>query len=106
MKIPYKKPLGLHDRAEAALAANNHSVFNPESFKVMDFIGNPVKNNWEGDPVQSATVHEPTTVTKAWRARFWPHKFHCMLGANMTREEAQAAADGMVDVLNMRRKGA
>lgn len=105
MKTPYKKPPGLHSRAEAALAANNHSVFNPESFKVMQRDGLLVPNNWQGEPVQHATVHEPTTVTKTWRARFWPHMFHCMLGTNMTREEAQAAADGMVDVLNMRRKG-
>lgn len=105
MKTPYKKPPGLHSRAEAALAANNHSVFNTESFKVMDQNGRLVPNNWVGEPVQQATVHAPTTVTKAWRARFWPQMFHCMLGTNMTREEAKATADAMVDVLNMRRKG-
>ena len=106
MRTPYKKPLGLHDRAEAALAANNHSVFNPESFKVLNKDGTLLPNNWMGEPVQRATVHAPTTVTKTWRARFWPQLFHCMLGANMTHEEAQAAADAMVDVINMRRRGA
>ena len=98
------KPQGLMQRAAASLAATNHSVFNPGQFKVT-FLGGDVKDNWSGPEIESVTVHAPSTVTRAWRAHFWPNKFLAFLPENLTREEAMQVGENLKDLTNMRRAG-
>lgn len=103
---PKPKPLSLTNRAAQSLQGTNHSVFNPGMFKVTHSSGHEVINGWVGEPLTHVTVHAPTTVTRAWRAMFWPHRWWCMMDANMTREEAMETAERLMDVTNLRRRGA
>lgn len=103
---PKPKPLSLTNRAAQSLQGTNHSVFNPGMYKVMYNVGQEVPSGWSDVPLTSVTVHAPTTVTRAWRAMFWPHRFWCMMDANMTREEAMETAERLMDVTNLRRSGA
>lgn len=98
------KPQGLMQRAAAALAATNHSVFNPGQFKVT-FLGIEVADNWEGREIDTVTVSAPSTVTRAWRVHFWPNKFLAFLPENLTREEAMQVGENLKDLTNMRRAG-
>lgn len=98
--------LGLMQRAQNSLAATDHAVFTSLKYRVNNVNGNEVLPGWEGEEVTHATVHEPTNVTRVWRAHFWPNKFHAFLDGDMTREEAQAVANNLLDLVNMRRNGA
>jgi hypothetical protein len=100
------KPLTLTNRAAQSLQGTNHSVFNPGLYKVWDTTGKEVQPGWSREPLTHVTVHAPTTVTKGWRAMFWPHRWWCMMDANMTREEAMETAERLMDVTNLRRSGA
>lgn len=103
---PKPKPLSLTNRAAQSLQGTNHSVFNPGMYKVMNNVGQEVPSGWSDVPLTAVTVHAPTTVTRAWRAMFWPHRWWCMMDANMTREEAMETAERLMDVTNLRRSGA
>mgnify|MGYP000051778927 CR=1 FL=1 len=100
------KPLTLTNRAAQSLQRTNHSVFNPGTYKVMTRTGLEVVNNWIGEPLTHVSVHAPTTVTKGWRAYFHPHNMWCIMGNDMTREEALETAERLLDVTNLRRSGA
>jgi len=96
--------LGLMQRAQNSLAKSDHAVFVANKYVVKDQGGNDIPPNWTGEVVTHCTVHEPTNVTRVWRAHFWPNKFHVFMDASMTREEARAAAENLMDLVNMRRK--
>lgn len=96
-------PPTLTQRAEKALATNGPSVFVGKHAKIETEHGPLGEGEWKGPLIERATVHEPTTITRAWRVYFWPQKWYAMLPAELTREEAQQAAEVLMELTEMRR---
>lgn len=114
---PYKT---LDVRADESLGKTAHSVFNPEDFKIMNFSGNVLQNDWTGEPVIAYKLARPTLVSRGWRVFFTTrnlavdtprigevvYQFFCPLPMELTEEEANLAATNLMDVINMKRRGA
>lgn len=103
MKPKPKQPHTLTQRAEASLAKNGPSVFVGKHAKIETEHGPLVDGPWRGPPIERVTVHEPTNISRAWRVHFWPHKWYAMLPAELTRGEAQEAAEVLMELTEMRR---
>lgn len=103
MKLKTKQPKTLTQRAEAALVRDGPSVFVGKHAKIETEHGPLGEGEWKGSLIERVTVHEPTTITRAWRVYFWPQKWYAMLPAELTRAQAQQAAEVLMELTEMRR---
>jgi hypothetical protein len=112
------KPLTLTNRAAQSLQGTNHSVFNPDTLVIKTTDGKPMPTNWGGPAMTQFKLAAPTTVTRAWRAYFYSddslpgsavnymYKCYTFLPAELTEVEAHDVARTLMDMVNLRRRGA
>lgn len=111
-------------RAEEALRATGHAVLGAAELTFFSGVA-PIIGEWRGDPMRSWCLTAPGPLSKNWvcyfdaaqvypvltddvRARFKgpPRMWAFMPPDVRQREDAEALAPVLMDVLNLRRRGA
>ena len=96
----YTKPPFIYDVAREKLEESGGGVWGHTELKI-DFSGNPARRG----PIDSFRVVSATNVTRSWTAYFYNTMAlmgFARLPIDLTREEAEQAAQNLMDLENIR----